>query len=139
MRKARLVLALGLSLTALPLAASRTDDSASAAVMPGRVEAVTATDLAARQARGEVLLVDVRSAEEFAAGHIPGAVNLPLESVTRASLPQASGHEIVLYCRSGKRSNIAATRLAEAGMPVVRQLDGGIQGWEAAGLPTSKQ
>ncbi|MBA4161354.1 MAG: hypothetical protein C0515_04600 [Novosphingobium sp.] len=138
MRAIRLALVIGLALATPALAIDTADDNVSAATVPGRVESIAPAELAMRNARGEVLLIDVRSAEEFAAGHIAGAVNLPLESVSRESLPQAPGREIVLYCRSGKRSNIAATRLVEAGMPVVRQLEGGILSWEAAGLPTTK-
>lgn len=138
MRAVKTLLALAVAL-AMPMAAASAEDSTSAAIVPGRIEVVAPAELAARNARGEILLFDVRSPEEFAAGHIAGAINLPLESVNRASLPQASGREIVLYCRSGKRSTLAATRLTEAGMPVVSQLEGGILSWEAAGLPTSRQ
>lgn len=61
-------------------------------------------------------LIDVRSEEEFAAGHIPGAQNLPLESLDL--FPERYPDKdalLFLYCRSGRRSGLAETRLREIG------------------------
>lgn len=74
-------------------------------------------------ARGAPLL-DVRTAEEFAAGHLPGAVNIPVDEVPArlsevARLTAAKGKDLVVYCRSGRRSAIAATALRAEGYTVV--------------------
>ena len=64
------------------------------------------------------LLLDVREADEYAAGNIKGAVNLPLDTLpdAMASVPGASQDEpIVVYCRSGNRSSQATTLLCDAG------------------------
>ena len=73
--------------------------------------------------------VDVRSPEEFAAGHLPGAKNVPLQT-----LPQAAGAigprsaEVVLYCRTGFRSSRAARLLKDAGFTRVHDL-GAMRRW----------
>ena len=63
------------------------------------------------------LIVDVRTPEEFSSGHYPGAVNIPHDSINKGleTLGIASGHAIILYCRSGNRSGQAATALRTAG------------------------
>jgi rhodanese-related sulfurtransferase len=99
---------------------------------------IPAAELAARLARGQVVLVDVRTPEEFAAGHIAGAVNLPLDGFDPKALPREAGKETVLYCRSGRRSAAAAEQIVAAGLSPTRQLEGGILSWEAAGLPLGK-
>lgn len=100
------------------------------------------TEIGARQLgsmakRGEAVLIDVRSPEEFAAGHIPGAINLPLETFDPAKVPQETGKQTVLYCRTGRRSEIAAGKLAAVGDSALH-LTGGIIAWEKAGEPVSK-
>ena len=77
-----------------------------------------------------VVLLDVRTAEEFAEGHIPGAVCLPVEAIGRtapAELPDKSA-EILVYCRSGSRSAKAARKLTGLGYTHVADF-GGIQDW----------
>ena len=71
------------------------------------------------------LLVDVRTPEEYAAGHIPGSVNWPLERIT---LFDMEGGPIGVYCHSGSRSARAAAWLAQAGYEDVQNL-GGIIDW----------
>ncbi len=100
------------------------------------IETVDAAALSALVARGEVVLVDVRTPEEFAAGRIAGAVNLPLDGFDPATLPRQAGKETVLYCRSDRRSGLAARQVVAALGQPVRHLGGGILAWQAAGLPT---
>lgn len=63
------------------------------------------------------LVVDVRTAEEFAGGHLPNAINVPFEQITTvfANKNIATDQDIVLYCRSGRRSGIANDALISAG------------------------
>ena len=76
------------------------------------------------------LLLDVRTPEEFAAGHIPGAVNLPNEAIGSeeiALLPD-KGQHILVYCRSGNRSKQASEKLAALGYGNITEF-GGILDW----------
>ena len=84
-------------------------------------------------------LVDVREYPEFAAGHIAGAILVPL-----SVLPERAGNlprdvPITLMCRSGKRSGLAQTKLRELGFTHVNHLVGGINAWTEAGMPLESQ
>lgn len=78
-----------------------------------------------------VVLLDVRTAEEFSAGHIEGATNIDVkrddfEAISNAQLPKDK--TIAVYCRSGRRSKTASERLVTNGFKVV-ELDSGYNGW----------
>ncbi|MXO49286.1 rhodanese-like domain-containing protein [Erythrobacter vulgaris] len=93
--------------------------------------------LATRLEAGEAIqLIDVRTREEFAEGHIAGAINIPVDEFDPAALPDAEGRDRILYCRSDRRSGIAAERLAEATGSTAVHMEGGILAWKAAELPT---
>ena len=97
---------------------------------------VSASALATRMAAGEQFqLIDVRTPEEFAVGHIAGAVNFPVEGFDPASLPSANGRERILYCRTGKRSGALAQTLAESTGGTAIFMAGGLEAWEKAGQP----
>ena len=85
--------------------------------------------------QGQVLLVDVREPGEFAAGHIAGAVNVPLSRFTPAAIPPAAGRQVVLQCAGGRRSGMALDRCGAADAVIDTHLGGGIAAWTAAGLP----
>lgn len=85
--------------------------------------------------KGAVLL-DVREADEWAAGHAPAAVHVPLAGVSEA-VGRFAGREVVTVCRSGARSAKAAETLARAGIEV-RNVAGGMTAWAAAGLPVTR-
>lgn len=94
-------------------------------------------ELKAGLASGAIVLVDVREAEEFAAGHIAGAHFLPLSAFDPARLPVAgAGRKLVIYCRSGRRS---VTAMEQARLAGRRDADthfgGGILAWLNAGEP----
>jgi len=83
---------------------------------------------------GKAQLVDVRSAGEFAAGHVPGAANIPLEEIERRIGDLNTEQTLVLICKGGKRAGIAADFLkAKRGNLAV--LQGGTDAWAKAGLP----
>lgn len=82
---------------------------------------------------GHVLL-DVRTPEEFASGHIHGAINISVESLASRLNEVPMGQPIVVYCRSGNRSAKAVEILANAGYSHLYDL-GGLNGWIAQGLP----
>lgn len=85
-------------------------------------------------AKDEVLLVDVREVQEYAAERIPGAVLYPLSTFDPRAL-SAQGRKLVMQCLRGGRSMQAAQRLAAAGCDEIYNLDGGITAWKEAGLP----
>ncbi|MEJ2409994.1 MAG: rhodanese-like domain-containing protein, partial [Novosphingobium sp.] len=101
---------------------------------PGHKE-VTAQQLDAMLDAGEALVVDVREADEFAAGHIPGAVNMPLSTFQASKLPHPQGKRLVLNCLGGKRSGMALDKCGIAQAEVDTNLAGGFGAWQAASLP----
>ncbi len=104
---------------------------------PGRpiVEDVSLQQLKAGLADGSIALVDVREANEWAAGHIPGATFNPLSAFNPAALPAPkAGQRIVLHCRSGKRSISALDLAQQGGREDVRaHFTGGMLEWQGAG------
>lgn len=92
------------------------------------------------EANPRLLLVDVREAEEFQAMHIPGSINVPrgvLETAaewryeeTEPELASAHDREVVLVCRSGNRSVLAADTLQRMGFKQVASLKTGVRGWK---------
>ncbi len=83
-----------------------------------------------------VTLIDVREPGEFAGEHIPGATLVALSQFDPRKIPQTEDTQLVLYCRSGNRSAIAAQKLFEAGFESVTHLSCGIGAWKEAGYPT---
>ncbi len=106
---------------------------------PGR-PASAPVDYTPAQARDEVargaLLVDVREKEEWDAGHMPGAVHIPLGEIPDRLGELPRDRSIILTCRSGNRSGKVKDYLMdEHGYQNVHNLLGGILAWKAQGLP----
>ncbi|MBC2900122.1 rhodanese-like domain-containing protein [Streptomyces cupreus] len=83
---------------------------------------------------GSALLVDVREADEWQAGHAPWAVHLPLSALGAPLSPDVRGRPLVVVCRSGNRSRQAAELLVAQGVGAVDVI-GGMNEWARAGLP----
>jgi rhodanese-related sulfurtransferase len=100
------------------------------------MEPVPALELLERAKKGLVTVLDVRPAEEFAAGHLPGAVNIPLGELAKrlAELPRR--REVVAYCRGPYclMSYDAVELLRRKGLKA-RRLRAGLPEWRLAGLP----
>jgi rhodanese-related sulfurtransferase len=90
--------------------------------------------------RGKTTVVDVRTPEEFAKGHLRDAKNIPLADLSAriGELDKSKARSVVVVCQSGARADKAARRLAAAGYDDVVSLDGGLAAWQAAGLPVAK-
>ena len=84
------------------------------------------------------VILDVRPAAEFAAGHLPGARNLTVEEAGKAGAELPQGRPILLVDASGTRAGKAAGALKAAGRQEVFTLDGGVRQWQQAGLPLVK-
>ena len=99
---------------------------------------VPAKALEQRLGESGLVVLDVRTPEEFAAGHVPGAINVPHDQVEArlGELAGAKGKDVVLYCRSGRRVQVAAGVLARAGFTRLSHLEGDFPAWSGAGLPT---
>lgn len=121
----------------LAMAATGADDAAPIATTAS-VQPVVPADLWARIEAGTVRVIDVRTQEEVDSGIIPNAEHVPLDQFDPAKLDLSDGRPVVLYCRSGRRSAIAAEQLAETIGGPVEHLDGGLLAWEAQGLPIDK-
>jgi rhodanese-related sulfurtransferase len=100
------------------------------------LEPIGASDLAERLRTGTVLVLDVRPEEDFRAGHIAGAVSIPLERLTQELRRLARGKEIVAYCR-GPYCVLAdrAVDILRAKGRRARRFTDGFPEWRAAGLP----
>lgn len=136
MQRRLLPLALGALLTVGGLSACGADDSASAA------PAVTVTDVdpagfAELAADPDVTVLDVRTPQEFAAGHLPGAVNIDSSSPdfadAVAELPTDARY--LVYCQTANRSGVATDRMVDLGFTDVYDLQGGIVAWANEGGP----
>jgi rhodanese-related sulfurtransferase len=105
------------------------------------VKETNVADVKRRSDAGEkFLLVDVREDNEWAKGHLPGAVHLGKGIIERdidQRVPDTNA-KIILYCGGGFRSALAAENLQKMGYTNVESMDGGWRGWVEAGLPTAK-
>ena len=90
----------------------------------------------AHERRDEIQLVDVREPQEWEAGHIDGALHLPMRELAGHQDELAQDRLIVAVCRSGARSAQVVGALQRAGYSA-ENLDGGMHAWAAAGLPFS--
>ena len=106
--------------------------------LPRAAGAIKAAELAHVLREGGVVPVDTRDANAFGRAHIPGAINMPVETIEErlAELHMLAGQP-VLYCRSGDKTKDVAERLNEQGVPVAF-LEGGFLSWEADGLPIER-
>ncbi len=98
-----------------------------------RDDLVDANEAGRLVANGATAL-DVREANEFAEGHIPGAVHIPLGELERRAIEIRSDRPIVTYCGHGERSATALSLLERLGFAPLANLDGGIDAWQEAGL-----
>lgn len=85
--------------------------------------------------RGEVCIIDVRTPQEYASEHIPGALLSPMATFDPKNLPAQQGKPLVFHCGSGKRSHRVAQACVQAGFERVAHLEGGFAAWKQAELP----
>ena len=100
------------------------------------LEAVSSSELLARSREGLVTVLDVRPAEEYAAGHLAGALNIPLAELERRLDELPPGLEVIAYCRGPYcvLAYDAVAALRDKGI-AARRLEGGLPEWRFAGLP----
>lgn len=88
--------------------------------------------------RSEICILDVRSAEEYSSGHVPGAVNIGHKEISARlhELEPYLDKDIVIYCELGVRARMAQKTLTKAGFLRLFHLAGDMAGWRDAGLVT---
>jgi rhodanese-related sulfurtransferase len=129
--------------TAAPSATAAPTAAEIAAIL-ATVPTVTPDALLQRRSQPDpsLLLLDVRTPEEFAAGHVPGARNLSHDQLAahldELQAAKDAGQEIVVYCRSGRRAASALQVLRAAGFRKLAHLEGDYQGWDAAGRAVAR-
>ena len=103
-------------------------------------EPVPAAELLARAQKGLVTVLDVRPAEEYAAGHVPGAVNIPIEQLEKRLRELPKRREVIAYCRGPfcLMSYEAVELLRKKGIRA-RRLRDGMPEWRVAGLPVESE
>ena len=117
------------------------EPSAAATELPAvgdPIPTITAADLlSAIETEDGPVVLDVRTAEEFDAGHVRGAINIPYDQISAHvdSLAPLSDRGFVVYCRTGHRAGIAETTLRDAGFESVWDLEGHMVKWQALDLP----
>jgi rhodanese-related sulfurtransferase len=86
------------------------------------------------------VVLDVRTPAEFAAGHVPGARNVSHDLLQSSieSLSELRGKQVVLYCRSGRRTQLAADVLSKAGFKRLAHLEGDYLAWESEHRPVER-
>ncbi|WP_147534164.1 rhodanese-like domain-containing protein [Bacillus marasmi] len=95
------------------------------------VSNISTDEMAAKmnQNDGNMVFIDVREPDEFAAGHVPGIVNLPLSELSEETADFPKDSEIVIICRSGNRSLQAAEKLQGYGFTNLINVQGGMNDW----------
>jgi glyoxylase-like metal-dependent hydrolase (beta-lactamase superfamily II) len=107
----------------------------SRADLTATTERVSAPVAADRVARGEAVLVDVRTPREREVKHIDGSVALPLNHLVDRAAELPADRPVLVHCAGGYRSSIAASILQQLGFKQVSEVAGGLAAWEAARLP----
>ena len=103
------------------------------------LEPVPARELLQRAKKGLVTVLDVRPAEEYAAGHVPGAINIPIHELEKRLKELPKRREIIAYCRGPYclMSYDAVALLRKKGMKA-RRMQAGLPEWREAGFPTER-
>jgi len=142
MRKLAMTVVQALLLAGLHSGAQAGDPPAAVAEAPAATPLIDADELLSlQQAKAtDLLLLDVRTPGEFAAGHVPGAINIPHDQLASrlAELPASRDKPLVVYCRTGRRAVLAEEVLRQGGYTHVRHLQGDMLGWQAAGRPIER-
>jgi len=84
------------------------------------------------------VFLDVRTPKEYAAGHVPGAVNIPVQQLQQRLSEVPKDKRLYVYCESGVRAGKASKMLVDAGFGSVENVPTSMRGWRAAGYPVEK-
>ncbi len=99
------------------------------------IESLSAQEFKKTIETGKVILIDVRTTQEYAQGHIDKAINISVSDPEfAAKVKKLNGKSLALYCRSGRRSKSAISMLNDLKVKIY-ELNGGIIDWQQAGFP----
>lgn len=101
-----------------------------------KTETIGVEEFAEVAGQKDVRLIDVRTPQEYAEGHLAGAENIDVKAADFAERIKGVDGKVAVYCRGGSRSMKAAEQLVAQGCQVYN-LDGGIMAWQKAGKPTT--
>jgi rhodanese-related sulfurtransferase len=107
---------------------------------PGSKSSLTATQATLLINREDAVVIDVRSSDEYVAGHLPESRNIPLGQLEERAgeLDKFKDMPLIIICQTGARSDGACAKLEKLGFSKVNNLQGGINAWRDAGLPVKK-
>ena len=102
--------------------------------------AITPTNLVNLVNREGAILLDIRDPKEYSAGHIAGALSMPVSSIDAriGELESEKGKPVVLVCKMGQQASATGRKLKALGFENVRRLSGGMAEWTAGSLPVVK-
>ena len=104
-----------------------------------KVVSISAVELhERRESEAAPVVIDVRTPDEYASGHIPGAVNVPFDQVAQRIAEIDAPHGVALYCMVGPRARKGESALLAAGYEKIFHLEGGLAAWQAADLPIER-
>ena len=109
-------------------------------VLRGRGTNVTAVRATQLNNHSNALVLDVREPSAFSAGHMPEAKNIPLKELSNriGDLSKHKTRPVIAVCQTGAQSAKAAAQLRKAGFEQAFSLEGGLNGWQGAGLPVTR-
>jgi rhodanese-related sulfurtransferase len=106
---------------------------------PAEAATITPSELGARRDTGTApVVIDVRTAKEYAGGHIPGAVNIPFDQIADRISEVEAPNGVALYCMVGPRARKGEAALLASGYTEVLHIEGGLAAWQAAGYPVER-
>jgi phage shock protein E len=115
--------------------AAPTGSSAPTQNLPPDIDVATAASV---RGLSDVVMLDVRTPEEYAQGHIPGITLIPLDQLPNRLAEIPKDKTVIVTCHSGNRSNQAAQLLRQKGYTNIHNMLGGITAWQQAGYPVEK-
>ncbi|MEN3931424.1 rhodanese-like domain-containing protein [Microvirga sp. W0021] len=98
-----------------------------------KISDVSRSDLKQGMADGSIILIDIREPYEFIAGHVPGALSLPLSQFDQTSLPNDTTARVVFMCAAGVRTAKLLEALQDAGFDYCEHYQAGFKDWLASG------
>jgi rhodanese-related sulfurtransferase len=104
-----------------------------------KAPSISAAELHAwRESGAAPVVIDVRTPDEYASGHIPGAINIPFDQIGQHIAEIEAPEGVALYCMVGPRARKGEAALLAAGYEKVFHLEGGLAAWQQAGLPVER-